>query len=236
MNNKVKQFLLGILLGIFVTLTCCAVYVLYNGHLYTCEDSNDEYDGVTVDKKPVIYVYSDIDDKYVEISLYTKNDIICEYPKRNEDEIWRIIANTDGTIEDVNSNMTYNYLYWEGKSTNNWDFSQGFCIKGTESREFLEKTLEEIGLNRKEANEFIVYWLPQLEENEYNLISFQTDRYTEEYELRVHPHCDNMLRVFMAYKGLNEPIEIEEQNLEYLKGDFKREGLHIVEWGGSRIE
>ena len=31
-----------------------------------------------------------------------------------------------------------------------------------------------LGLNDREAEEFIVYWLPKLEENKYNLIRFET--------------------------------------------------------------
>ena len=37
----------------------------------------------------------------------------------------------------------------------------------------------QLGLNREEANEFIIYWLPQMQDNAYNLISFQQDVYTD---------------------------------------------------------
>lgn len=210
----------------------------------SCEDrtlSEEEQeifmDGKVLERadKPVIYIYSDVDDKYIEVAIDTNEIISCEYPKRDENGIWKIIAYKDGHIEDLNGQV-YNYLYWEGLSDTEWDFSKGFCIKGSESREFLDKALNEIGLTRKEANEFIVYWLPKLEANEYNLISFQTDRYNDTYDLRVHPYCDNMLRVFMTYKGLNKPQDIKEQDLIALKGDFKREGFHVVEWGGSEVK
>lgn len=200
----------------------------------TCEETEIESDFRIhlPAEKPVIYVYSDVDDKYMEIALDTNNKITCEYPKRDEDGIWKIVAYKDGHIEDLNG-KEYNYLYWEGQGEMNLDFSKGFCIKGEESREFLNKALDEIGLNRREANEFIVYWLPKLEVNEWNLISFQTDNYTDKYNLRVHPHYDNMLRVFMAFKPVENKIDIESQDLLELKSNFKREGLHIVEWGGT---
>lgn len=38
-----------------------------------------------------------------------------------------------------------------------------------------------------------------------------------------------MLRVFMAWQPLDEPVEIEPQVLE----SFEREGFTVVEWGGA---
>ena len=62
--------------------------------------------------------------------------------------------------------------------------SNGFCVKGKDTAVFLEGALEQLGLTRREANEFIVYWLPQMEQNPYNIISFQTDAYTNAAELK----------------------------------------------------
>ena len=53
---------------------------------------------------------------------------------------------------------------------------KGYVISGKDTAEFLEKKLAELGLNRKEANDFIVYWLPRMQQNSYNLITFQEER------------------------------------------------------------
>lgn len=198
-------------------------------------DINGDGCGSAVAYKPVIYIYSKEDNQDVAVKLETVDDVFCEYPKRNEDNTWVVKADMDGVIRDANG-LEYNYLFWESKNNRvSWDFSKGFCVKGTESREFLDKALEEIGLTRREANEFIVYWLPKLEANEYNLISFQDELYKERYKLSIEPSTSNVLRVYMTYKKLDEYVEIEEQDLSKIKGNFKREGLHIVEWGGSDI-
>ena len=84
-----------------------------------------------------------------------------------------VISSPDGTLTDA-VGQTYNYLYWEGVSRTEYDFSQGFCVPGRDTAAFLEDTLATLGLNRREANEFIVYWLPHMEGNAYNLIAFQT--------------------------------------------------------------
>ena len=92
--------------------------------------------------------------------------------------------------------------------------------------------LYELGLNRKEANEFIVYWLPRMQENTYNLITFQDEIYKNAAKLEITPNPDSVLRVFMVYRALEEKIEIEEPVLE----PFDRNGFTVVEWGGTEIK
>ena len=46
--------------------------------------------------------------------------------------------------------MTYNYLYWEGEGTEQYDFSRGFCVPGGGTAAFLEEALAKLGLTRKE--------------------------------------------------------------------------------------
>ena len=120
-------------------------------------------------------------------------------------------------------------MYWEGDGFDKADFSKGFCVKADETAEFLENVLAEIGLNEREANEFIIYWLPVLQQNEYNLISFQGENYTKAADLIVSPKPDSVLRVFMSFKPLKEPVEIEPQAFE----NFERKGFTVVEWGGG---
>ena len=137
----------------------------------------------------------------------------------------------DGTLTDAKG-QTYNYLYWEGEADLDYDFSEGFCVKGEDTAAFLEKALEELGLTRREANEFIVYWLPLMEQNLYNVISFQTDNYTEAAELTVSPTPDTLLRVFMAWKGAEEFTELPEQEL----AAPERAGFTVVDWGGTEVK
>ena len=95
----------------------------------------------------------------------------------------------------------------------------------------MEAALAKLGLNRREANEFIVYWLPLMEPNAYNLISFQTDRYTDAAVLDIDPAPDTLIRVFMAWKSCDVPVDITPQNLTAPE----RTGFTVVEWGGTQI-
>ena len=111
--------------------------------------------------------------------------------------------------------------------------NEGFCIKGKDIIKFLEEKLEILGLNERETEEFIIYWLPKMENNNYNYIRFETREEIDSYmPLSVTPSPDTMIRVFMEYKPLNEKIDVKEQILEKVE----RNGFTVVEWGGSDIK
>ena len=79
----------------------------------------------------------------------------------------------------------YSYLFWEGNSNIEYDMSKGFIVKGEDTAEFLRDKLEYIGLTPREYNEFIVYWLPKMQNNPYNLITFQNEVYTDNAKLEI---------------------------------------------------
>lgn len=180
------------------------------------------------DEKPVIYLYPE-KEMEVKVQLDYDGKLVCTYPEY--DDGWKVVAQPDGTLCDY-SGKTYSYLFWEGNTHATYDFSKGFVVKGAETAEFLEEKLSEIGLNPKETNEFIVYWLPRMQENKYNLITFQTKAYTDVAKLHITPEPDSILRVFMAYKELEEPIEIEKPAI----APFERKGFTVVEWGGTEVK
>lgn len=177
--------------------------------------------------KPVIYLYpEEKTDVFVQLALEGK--LTCTYPAYGDG--WKVTAAPDGTLTDENG-QTYNYLYWEGETNARWDLTQGFCVKGEDTAVFLEKALEKLGLNRREANEFIVFWLPMMEQNPYNIISFQTDVYTDAAKLNVQPTPDTLIRVFMAWQAAEEYVQIPQQELTAPE----RTGFTVVEWGGTEI-
>ena len=96
----------------------------------------------------------------------------------------------------------------------------------------MEWALAQQGLTPREANEFIIYWLPLMQENPYNVIAFQTNAYTDTAQLQIQPSPDSLLRVFMAYYPSDTPVSIAPQTFE----SFVRSGFTVVEWGGSQIE
>ena len=183
---------------------------------------------VPCDDKPVIYLYPQESTK-VDVKLTLDGTLTCTYPV--SDGTWSVTANPDGTLIGENG-MEYNYLYWEGKSATEFDLSEGFCVAGEDTAAFLEEALDNLGLTRKEANEFIVYWLPRMQENAYNVISFQKEVYTDSAKLEVTPTPDTMLRVFMAWKPSENYVNLPAQELQ----GPEREGFTVVEWGGIELK
>lgn len=181
-----------------------------------------------VDYKPVIYLYPE-EKTEVSVTLDYNGKLICTYP--SYDNGWTVTANPDGTLIDANG-QTYNYLYWEGETNAQYDLSKGFCVKGEDTAEFLEYALAELGLTRREANEFIVFWLPMMQNNEYNIISFQGIAYTDSAKLNIDPAPDTLIRVFMAWQASEIYVNIPEQELNAPA----REGFTVVEWGGTEIK
>ncbi len=178
--------------------------------------------------KPVIYLYPE-ETTEVSVKLDLDGKLTCTYPAYQNG--WSVTAAPDGTLTDERG-QTYNYLYWEGETADGYDLSEGFCVAGCDTAVFLENALAQLGLTRREANEFIVYWLPLMEQNPYNLIAFQQKDYTELAKLTVTPAPDSVLRVFMAWKGLEEPVDIPAQALPA----FERQGFTLVEWGGTELQ
>ena len=190
------------------------------GSLAACQE-------VQYSAKPVVYLYPEKETQ-VTVQLDYAGELTCTYPAYNDG--WTVTASPDGTLTD-GEGQTYSYLYWEGKDNVEYDFSQGACVAGEDTAAFLEDALSQLGLTRREANEFIVYWLPHMEGNAYNLIAFQTSSYTDHARLTADPAPDTVLRVFMAWKPLDRSVELPPQTL----AAPVRTGFTLVEWGGAEI-
>ena len=178
--------------------------------------------------KPVIYLYPEAETE-VTVRLEYKGRLTCTYPAPNPDGAWHVTARPDGTLADKQG-REYNYLFWEGASDGTPpDFSRGFVVKGSDTADFLREKLAYMGLTPREYNEFIVYWLPRMQDNPWNLIAFQGKNYTDSAPLTVTPRPDSILRVFMAYRPLTTPVAVPPQELT----PFVRKGFTLVEWGGQ---
>ena len=180
--------------------------------------------------KPIIYLYPETD-TVCSVRLELNGEFTCTYPDYGKDGWQNFTAKPDGTLV-FEDGREYYALYWEGKVNAVFDTSRGFCVKGGDTAAFLSDALPKLGLSAKEANEFIIYWLPRMQGNPYNLIAFQSSAYTESAKLTVEPAPDALIRVFMAYKPLDIPVDIEPQTFD----TPQRTGFTVVEWGGSEIK
>ena len=186
-------------------------------------------DATSVPAKPVIYLYPE-EETRVSVTLDFDGDLTATYPAYGEG--WMVDASPDGTLTDPATGRQYYCLFWEGVTDRTYDFSNGFCVAGEDTAAFLEDALAQLGLTDKEADEFIIYWLPKMEHNPYNLISFQTTAYTDGAELTIDPAPDTLIRGFMAWRGLDQPMDVAPQTLTAPA----RTGFTAVEWGGAEVK
>ena len=182
-----------------------------------------------VSYKPLIYLYPE-QEMNVTVKLGNPGLLTTTYPKYNNS--WNVLALPDGTLYDTNNRYYYG-LYWEDLNDIEEEFNDGFVVSRDDSIKFLEEKLAILGLNDREINEFIIFWLPKLEENEYNLIRFASkDVIDSEMSLDINPKPDTVIRVLMEYKPLDKKINIKEQTLTKVD----RYGFTVVEWGGTLIK
>ena len=189
-----------------------------------CDQCDHEVTGR--DLKPVIYLYPTEDNTEISVSLDYDGNI----PEFNAENTWNVTANTDGKI--TFEGQEYDYLFWEGDPDFSYDFFSGFCVAGEDTQAFLDEKLHALGLNDSEASEFMDFWLPMMEGNPYNMISFQTDNYTNGAKLSVSPAPDSVIRVFMAWYPTDKYVKI---NPQYIEG-ADRSGFTVVEWGGNKVK
>lgn len=182
-------------------------------------------------EKPVLYLYpEDTTEVNVQVEL-NNHKMVFDYPVYNSG--WDVTATPNGDLYDE-ANKQYYCLFWETEGPAIAEnLEEGFVIHKSEAIEFLENKLSVLGLNARESNEFIIYWLPKLQQSEYSAVYFAFEEYEEIAQLNITPKPDQLIRVMMLFEPLEKPIQLEEQVLPKTP---ERIGFTAVEWGGSQGE
>ena len=208
--------------AVMATMICVAIAV---GFWLLCSQILNQF----ACSKPVIYLYPEVSTP-CSVCVKTDGKLTCTYPEHGLDG-WRdFVADPDGTLTFADGRQYY-CLFWEGVTSTSWDFSHGYCVKGADTAAFLTEVLAKMGLSFREANEFIIYWLPRMQENPYNVIAFQGESYERSAKLEIEPQPDSILRVFMAWKASDRPVDIPAPDIK----TFERNGFTVVEWGGTEV-
>ena len=149
------------------------------------------------------------------------------------DGCWRVSARPDGTLTDLGTGRELYSLYYENISAVPlMQTGEGFVVRGGDTASFLEEKLAILGLSEREAEEFIIYWLPRLEDNAWNYIRFAGRAEIDaEMPLEISPRPDSVIRVLMLCRPLDAPVEVREQILS----TPERTGFTAVEWGGAEL-
>ena len=212
---------------LILVLTLCACTPTPSENEETAQGSNQIFENFKF-YKPVIYLYPE-EDTEVSVKLGFKGELTLTIPEYKDG--WNVLAQTDGTLINMDDGKEYPYLFWEGNAEFLPDMTKGFVVKGNDTSDFLEDILTKMGFLTHEIADFMEYWLPFMQKNPYNLITFQEENYADIAPLTITPAPDSILRVFMVYKPLEEPIMIEAPEII----PFERSGFTVIEWGGAQV-
>ncbi len=195
----------------------------------SCNNGSDRTNPSPCAAKPIIYLYP-TEEIQVNVTLWTPENLLHTYPKYNSEKWRNVLAQPDGDLKDIDIWRKLYALYREWRTYGEDNFEEWFVVKWEDTISFLEEKLAVLWLNEREAEEFIIYWLPQMENNKYNLIRFETkEEQDENMPLNITPTPDTVIRVMMDWKAIKEPIDIPEQELV----TPTRTWFTVVEWWGS---
>ena len=144
-------------------------------------------------------------------------------------------ADSSGHINYEGKN--YDYIFWEGEapySAKQLMARPGTMVRKSDYLAFLEESLSNIGLSDKEKNDFIVYWMPELQKHDNCFISFMIgDECDQRARVDIQPTPENFLRVYMVFMSLEEGSGFSPNPQTFSPVD--RNGFTAVEWGGFEV-
>lgn|GEM_PF-1698936 len=184
--------------------------------------------------KPAIYLYPE---KPVELTVKVKpqGKITVSDPDHGLTG-WRVLASPDGTIVPLNTqysilNTKYPYLYYEAELSKVKTPTEGWVVEKGNLENFFRSILPQLGLNEKESQDFLDYWLVKLSSGEKWFIGLidraELDR-VEPIEFSVPP--DNFIRVRFYFEEIGQssppPQAPQLPQLPH------RSGFTAIDWGG----
>lgn len=191
--------------------------------------------------KPVLYLYPE-QERTMTVTLDLKGTLDTVYPAPERvtsvdgrtRASWTVGAARDGTLTDT-SGRTYPSIFWDATMALP-EPDAGSVVSRDDAVAFLEDKLAQLGLNEREAADFITYWAPRMRAHDYTFVSFDASAYTRRaaYSFTdtdgeaVTP--DTFIRVFMSIREADASTVAEPQ---ILTPPPPRSGFTAVEWGGT---
>lgn len=177
--------------------------------------------------KPAIYLYPEKKTE-INVSVYPQGKMLLtipEYPKNG----WDVVATSDGSV--FYQDKRFDYLYYEASLPDQLIHKpkEGFVIAYNERQVFLTDLVQKLGLNEKETEQFIEYWVPILPKAPYYFVGVMPE--SELHELSpvfITPKPTTFIRVSLYFQALEKKIPVAEPTLPVRQ----REGFTAVEWGG----
>ncbi len=176
-----------------------------------------------IDRKPNLYLYPEKTTKMrVAIDFPQGGKVIHSDPLYPVD--WKNIkVKPDGKID-----RKFDFLFYECEIPDFWQYVEGWVVKQEDLPEFFAQNLKAYGFNDAEIEDFLAFWIPDLNEDPYYMILPQyTEMVNQVIKLRISPRPDKLMRLHYVISGSAFHFDLPEPEIPA----FEREGFTATEWG-----
>ncbi len=176
--------------------------------------------------KPVVYLYPE---KTQQVDVRVGAKVTVSDPYYNQKTGWKnVLARPNGQL--TYNGKSYDSLFWEGYGYGRYPgISAGTVVKTVDAPQVIASQLRQLGLNAKEGQDFLDFWVSRLPAQKYTVMSWLTTKDMDQLApLYVSPKPDTVIRVFLDFWGSDTPISLPRQQLSAPA----RKGFTVVEWGG----
>lgn len=182
--------------------------------------------------KPIVYLYP-TEPTYIDVEVLAPGEVFVSDPQYPEGGWKDVFAYPNGDI--LYQGKAYRELFYETRVNTKIDMPEtGMVIAQGEIESELRRALYNFGLQDRELEEFLEYWVPTLEnlDSDYIFFSVLTPDVKEAVDkLIISPEPDTRIEIIAYFKPLNKPIEIKP--LIIPDSPPVRSGFTMVEWGGT---
>jgi hypothetical protein len=180
------------------------------------------YEPEVLFKKPNIYLYPK-EHRILKIKVEPRGYITRSIPNYNGQ--WQVAVDPQSKIDNQ-----YDFLFYEAMIHYPFALNEGWIADRERFPSTMNLVLTEIGLNAKEKEDFLQYWLKELkwEKDYYRVYYLDSNEVSKAIKLDVTPEPDSLLRAFFVFVPDDNPSTLKEPNIT----PFVRKGFTVVEWGG----
>lgn len=174
--------------------------------------------------KPVVYLYPE---KTTQVQVSVGANFHRTIPAYNQG--WNVKAEPNGKLTAIDG-TTYPYLYWSGIGKGYYPaITTGTVVAQADVQSTLRQQLVQLGLTAQEQADFLEFWSPRMPKTPYVRLTWLGNRAMDQLApMQISPKPDTVIRLFLDFVGLQEPITIPAQKLTAIP----RKGFTVVEWGG----
>lgn len=172
-------------------------------------------------KKPAVYLYPS-KTMSVEVKVIVNGKLTLTEPLYENG--WYVTVAPDGLIDN-----RYDYLFYEAELCKVELPAEGWVVAFKELEKWFDEYLPQMGLNKKEKDQFKEYWLKDLRKENYYEIRLLNDKFlSENMDLIVSPKPETILRLNFYFKPVSVKSELEAPIIKKVE----RKGFTVIEWGG----